>query len=288
MKKIIIIVSLLVLSIQIFAFFPLPPMPLKLPIFDVNNPLQFFNQWTDQRPDFAREKRIINQIEDSIIDGEVELLATKNNGKVFSIFTESELEKPLGGVIVLHSRGMHANWDKIVRPVRVGLAEKGWETLSVQMPVLHKKAKYYDYVPLFPYANERIAAAIDFFKQRKIKKITIVAHGCGAHMAMSFIDKYGDKSISSFIGIGMGATDYRQRIVKPYPLAKMTAPIFDIFAESDYPGVIRLAKQRAKILKNSINKQTMQLKIPATDHYYSEEKSTEKLLKHIEKWLAGV
>jgi vancomycin permeability regulator SanA len=32
------------------------------------------------------------------------------------------------------------------------------------MPVLGKEAKYYDYVPIFPYSHERIDAAINFYK----------------------------------------------------------------------------------------------------------------------------
>jgi hypothetical protein len=55
-----------------------------------------------------------------------------------------------------------------ILPLRTGLTEKGWHTLSVQMPVLGKGAKYYDYVPIFPYSHERIDAAINFYKANTI------------------------------------------------------------------------------------------------------------------------
>jgi hypothetical protein len=58
-----------------------------------------------------------------------------------------------------------------IKPLRTGLTEKGWHTLSVQMPVLGKEAKYYDYVPIFPYSHERIDAAINFYKAKGIDNI---------------------------------------------------------------------------------------------------------------------
>jgi vancomycin permeability regulator SanA len=36
---------------------------------------------------------------------------------------------------------------------------------------LGKGAKYYDYVPIFPYSHERIDAAINFYKAKGIDNI---------------------------------------------------------------------------------------------------------------------
>lgn len=268
------------------AFFPLPPlpnMPPILPLFDNANPARFFNQWTSQKPDFVREKRVVEQIEDAILNGEVVRLNTKNNGKVFAIWTEAESEKAKGGVIVLHSRAMNPNWGTVIQPVRVGVAEVGWESLSVQMPLLHNKAKYYDYVGIFPYAHERIWAAIDFYQKRGINKIVLIAHACGAHMAMSFMDKYGDKMFAAYVGIGMGATDYKQKIVKPYP--SISVPFLDIFAEKDYPGVIRTALKRSKLLAKKPQPKSAQLMIKKSDHYYQSEEHSSELVSKINHWL---
>jgi hypothetical protein len=43
------------------------------------------------------------------------------------------------------------------------------------MPVLGKGAKYYDYVPIFPYSHERIDAAINFYKAKGIDNIVLIA-----------------------------------------------------------------------------------------------------------------
>ena len=142
-------------------------------------------------------------------------------------------------------------------------------------------------MPIFPYAHQRISAAIDFFKEQDINNIVIVAHGCGAHMSMSYIDKYGNSDISAYVGIGMGATDYKQKIIRQFPLAKMDMPILDIFGEKDYPGVVRLAKQRKPLL-NKGNNRNLQLLVEDADHYYQERDTVKLLVEKIGNWLDNI
>lgn len=269
-----------------FANVPVPNIPIfpEVPVFGDFNPNQLrrdFNQFIGVEPNYQRENRLIDQIEDAILDGEVEYLPLKNGRNVFSIYLEGELDKPKGGAIILHNRGHHANWADTIKPLRVGLAKKGWNTLSLQMPVLAKGAKYYDYVPTFPYAHQRIKAAINFYKKQGIDNIVLIAHGCGAHMAMSYFDKYVDKNIKAFVGIGMGATDYKQKLIKPYPLEKMKIPVLDIFAENDFLGVLRLSKIR----KPKLNAPSQQMMIKNASHYYTEEGAMEDLLNAIDGYL---
>lgn len=236
-------------------------------------------------PDFRREKRLITEIEDSIMDGEVQWLDLFTGEKIFSIYTETEADEVKGGAIVLHNRGYHANWESVIKPLRIDLTNYGWNTLAVQMPVLNKKAKYYDYVPIFPYAYTRIKAAIDYLRSQGLKKVVIIGHGCGVHMAMSYIDIFSDNEIDAFVGIGMGATDFRQKMVKPFPFFKMQAPILDVFGEFDFPGVRRLANQR-KIEFDAINNpKNQQIVIKNAGHYFKEEGTEKDLLTKISSWL---
>ncbi|MBY4676082.1 DUF3530 family protein [Marinobacterium arenosum] len=39
-----------------------------------------------------------------------------------------------GSVILFHDDQTHADWPNLVRPLRLGLADKGWDTLSLQLP----------------------------------------------------------------------------------------------------------------------------------------------------------
>jgi pimeloyl-ACP methyl ester carboxylesterase len=268
--------------------FPKFPILQKVGDFDPSSLQKFYNKFTDAEPDYAREDRMIAEIEDAVMDGDVEYLPLKGDKEVFSIYMEPDVDKPKGGVIILHSRGYHANWSSTIKPLRVGLAEKGWHTLSVQMPVLEKSAKYYDYVSVFPYSHERIDAALSFYKQRGVDNVILVSHGCGAHMSMSYFDKYGDEKINAYVGIGMGATDYKQKVIKRFPLDIMLKPVLDVYGENDFPGVIRLSESRQNLMDVAANTKSAQMVIKGADHYYKENGTAQVLTNTIDAWLSGL
>jgi len=268
--------------------FPKFPILQKVGDFDPSSLQKFYNKFTDAEPDYAREDRMIAEIEDAVMDGDVEYLPLKGDKEVFSIYMEPDVDKPKGGVIILHSRGYHANWSSTIKPLRVGLAEKGWHTLSVQMPVLEKSAKYYDYVSVFPYSHERIDAALSFYKQRGVDNVILVSHGCGAHMSMSYFDKYGDGKINAYVGIGMGATDYKQKVIKRFPLDIMLKPVLDVYGENDFPGVIRLSESRQNLMDVAANAKSAQMVIKGADHYYKENGTVQTLTNTIDTWLSGL
>ena len=277
-------------SLALLGLDDLPKFPIlqKVGDFDPSSLQKFYNKFTDTEPDYAREDRMIAEIEDAVMDGDVEYLPLKGDKEVFSIYMEPDVDKPKGGVIILHSRGYHANWSSTIKPLRVGLAEKGWHTLSVQMPVLEKSAKYYDYVSVFPYSHERIDAALSFYTQLGVDNVILVSHGCGAHMSMSYFDKYGDEKINAYVGIGMGATDYKQKVIKRFPLDIMLKPVLDVYGENDFPGVIRLSESRQNLMDVAANAKSAQMVIKGADHYYKENGTVQTLTNTIDTWLSGL
>ncbi len=54
----------------------------------------------------------------------------------FSVFYRGRTGN--AGVLINHGRGFHPDWVDTVQPLRVGLVDYGWNTLSIQMPVLAK------------------------------------------------------------------------------------------------------------------------------------------------------
>ncbi len=230
--------------------------------------------------DLAREQRLKDQIIDSILDGEPEMLMAEGY-EFLSIYTEAD--EPKGAVLILHGRGYHPDWQDVVNPLRVGLAEQGWNTLSIQLPVLEKDAKYYDYEPIFDEALPRIDAAIDFLKQQGNDRIVLIAHSCGVHMAMQYIRKKGEDRIDAFVGIGMGATDYKQPMRQPFPLDQMKKPVLDVYGGDDYPAVQRLAGIRAQQMQDDGNPLSQQTVVPGANHYFTD--MGEPLLEVVGSWL---
>jgi pimeloyl-ACP methyl ester carboxylesterase len=234
-------------------------------------------------PDFAREGRLADEIVDVILDGDPEWLEA--DGREFlSIFTEAEDADT--GVIILHGRGFHPDWADTVNPLRVGLVENGYTTLSLQMPVLAKEAKYYDYVPIFPYAHPRIDAGISFLRVNGYKKIVLLAHSCGVHMAMSWLRENGDRQIDAFIGLGMGATDYNQPMQQSFPLDQLSVPVLDLYGEGEYPAVIGMAPARMLAIEAAGNKLSAQVELADADHYFTDQ--DDALVEAVTQWLQSL
>ena len=102
----------------------------------------------------------------------------------------------------LHGRGVHADWPDNIGPLRMALAQSGWHTLSLQMPVLEKSAKYFDYLASLPEAFPRIEAGIKHLLNNGHRPIVLLAYSCGAYMAMARLETSAGKPIDAFIGIG--------------------------------------------------------------------------------------
>lgn len=244
-----------------------------------------------QASDLQREKRMADEIVDTILDGDAVFLKSADDSsehEFLSIYTEAADEPARGTVIILHGRGFHPDWQDAINPLRVGLTESGWNTLSVQMPVLEKQAKYYDYVPLFPQAIPRIEAAIAYARQELAAsdvdgKVVLIAHSCGAHMAMAWADVDSFESIDAYVGVGMGATDYKQPMKHPFPLDKIKVPVFDVYAQDDYPAVIKMASDRLTLIRKAGNEKSAQAVVEGSDHYYTDR--GDALTEVISDWL---
>ena len=153
----------------------------------------------------------------------------------------------------LHDRGVHADWPDNIGPLRMALAQIGWHTLSLQMPVLEKSAKYFDYLATLQEAFPRIEAGIKHLLNNGHRPIVLLAHSCGAHMAMARLETSAGKPIDAFIGIGMGATDYRQPMQRPFPFATLKIPVLDIYgADHDFTAYTGAMAQRISAWQDSL------------------------------------
>lgn len=235
--------------------------------------------------DLEKETRMKNQIIDYIMDGDAILLKDGKH-EFLSIFMESESQPAKGTVIIMHGRGYHPNWPELVYPLRTGLPEHGWNTLSIQMPVLDNDATFYDYLEILHEAHPRIDAALTFLKQKKLNNIILLAHSCSVHMAIDWLVKHKDNRVTGFIGVGMGSTDKGQPMHAPFPLEKIKVPVLDIRGEDDYPAVIRHAPRRLQNIQSAGNSKSQQRVVAKSDHYFTER--GDALLVEVADWLKSL
>ncbi len=233
----------------------------------------------------AREARLAAQIVDAIFDGEpVWLEAVKH--KFLGVSMASKTDTDSRGVLIIHGRGYHPDWEQVVRPLRIDLTDHGWNTLSLQMPVLEKDATYYKYISIFPEAFPRIEAGIKYLKEQGNDTVVVIAHSCGVHMAMEWIRNRDISEMDGFIGIGMGATDYQQTMKDPFPFEKITVPVLDIYGAMDYPAVQHGAEDRLAAMQAAGNAKSNQVILEDADHYMHEQ--DEVLIETVAGWLSDV
>ena len=239
--------------------------------------------WADTAPDYERETRLTEEAEAGLFDGEIVNL---NDGQrdFFSIQFEPNESKMSGAVIVLHGRGFHADWPQVAGPLRVGLTEAGWTTLSLQMPVLEKDAKYYDYLEIIPLSFARLEAGVRYLREQNYQWVALIAHSCSVHMSMAWIKQVGDGQIDAYAGIGVGATDYKQPMLEPFPLEFMAVPVLDVYGSEDYPAVVRGAEKRRFAIIEAGNALSQQTEIEGPDHFF--EDYEDELISVVSMWLS--
>ncbi|MCF6191111.1 MAG: alpha/beta hydrolase family protein [Cocleimonas sp.] len=231
--------------------------------------------------DREKEKRWASQIVDSLLDGEAVYL---NDGQADFLAIETRADDPKNiGVIVIHGIGIHPDWEAVIQPLRVQLAADGWNTLSLQMPILGNDATSKDYEPLMKEVPARIDAGIRQLTKAGSKKVVLVAHSMGSRMANYYLahkkiyrEAQTETPIIGYVGIGMnvGNEDY---------LSKIKIPILDLFGEKDLPSVLASAPQRAKAAKQ--NKKYSQQKVIGASHFF--EDKDDELVEAVKKALKG-
>ena len=234
----------------------------------------------DSVPDYGREARIAEQIEPGIFDGEPVWLEA-NERAFLGIYTEAD--DATGAVILLHGRDVNPEEQELIGPLRVGLTENGWSTLALQMPVLEKGKQYYDYLPVLPFAHERIESAIQFLRDKAYRTVVLGAHSCGAHMANHWLNANGDQQIDGYIAMGLGATDRGQALKTPFPIASMTVPVLDIYGENEFERPLSLVADRQEMLAQNGHPLSTQIKVPGANHYFTD--SGEVMVDLLAGWL---
>jgi len=232
--------------------------------------------------DLAKEKRLREQVEDYVMEGNV-IILKDGSREYLSIYMLSDKTPAKGSVIILHGRGFHPNWPELVYPLRTGLTEYGWNTLSIQMPVLSNDSTFYDYLEILPESHPRINAAIEFLNQEKVRNIILLAHSCGVYMGFDWLHKHPGSEIDAFIGIGMGSTDVGQPMLQPFSLEDIKIPVLDIRGDNDYPSVQNNAPRRWQRIKQAGNPKSQQRVVENAEHYFTDR--NDALLEEVVEWL---
>ena len=220
--------------------------------------------------DYAREQNWADEILPAVLGGEPVWLQGPNEHKFLSLYTEAGQAK--GAVILAHGSGVHPDWG-LIGMLRQGLADRGYTTLSIQLPVLAADAKFEDYLPTFDEAAGRIAKAVGFLKQKGYTRIAIVSHSLGGPMTYRYLSGHPDSAVKTWVAVSSGGTD---------DWGKLKLPILDLYGQNDMPAILQNAATRAQRLKQP---GSVQQRLPHADHFY--EGMDGPLLEVVSAYLAG-
>jgi pimeloyl-ACP methyl ester carboxylesterase len=205
-----------------------------------------------QAADHAREKRWADEILPAILDGDPVWLEQAGGHKFLGLYIGAA--KARGAVIVVHGMGVHPDWG-INNVLRTRLAEQGYSTLSIQMPVEGASAGPGDYVASFPDASERIEKAVAWLKSKGHDKIALVSHSLGGRMARAYFLAGNAMPVKGWAALSMGFDDFKG----------VSVPVLDIYAEQDHVPVLQMVTAHKRTLTHPASAQHM---MPAAGHFY--------------------
>ena len=207
--------------------------------------------------DFEREKRWSDEIVPGLVVGEAVWLDGPGGRKFLGLLTETR--NAPAAVLLVHGVGVHPDHG-VIGALRTSLADAGYTTLSIQMPVQKADAGLTDYYPaVFPDAVERIQNASRWLSAKGIGRTILLSHSMGSWMSNVYYAETPASPFAAWVCMGLTGGYGSMRNVK--------VPVLDVYAENDLPNVLR-ADWRRRMTVDSIPG-SGQLKIAGADHFYA-------------------
>jgi len=208
--------------------------------------------------DTAREKRWEGEVRGNLVVGDAVTLRLKSGHAFLALYTSTPNAKT--GIVLVHGIGVHPDHG-VIGILRSALADRGYTTLSIQMPVQAADAGAEAYGPaVFAEAAERIAVAGSWLQARGPARVVLLSHSMGSRMSLAYWDKTKAAPYASWVCLGM-----------PAPFtglgSGMTAPILDVVGEFDLPAVRSAAQSRARSIASIPG--SRQVVIEGADHFYN-------------------
>jgi len=208
--------------------------------------------------DFEREARWRAEVVPNLVVGEAVDLRTTDGRAFLGLYTASAGAKT--ALVIVHGIGVHPDHG-IIGTLRMALADKGFTTLSIQMPVQAADAPADAYAKLMPLAAERIGAAAAWLTARGYRDLVLVSHSMGSRMANAYFDGDGKPAFGRWAALGLGS-DYSRRFAETKP-----ARVLDVQGDADLPAVLQHAAARKRVAESTAGGK--QVTIAGAYHFYA-------------------
>lgn len=210
--------------------------------------------------DYEREARKARETLATLDAGEPVYLTQANGHLFLGLWLPAASAR--GVAIVAHGRGWAPDVD-LYGDLRVRLAEAGWATLSIQLPVLDPSAsKLGDYMRTYPDATERFTLAVEWAHAKGIGPVAIVSHSLGATMANQYLIRARDGKVRAwvFLSIINGLED----------IFRIDIPVLDVYGEADWSVTVVGADERRRQIERIPG--SRQVMIAGAQHFYEDRR----------------
>ena len=207
--------------------------------------------------DYAREKRWSDEIVPGLLVGDAVWIEGPGAKKFLGL--HAEVKGARAALLLVHGVGVHPDYG-VIGALRAQLADSGYTTLSIQMPVQKADAGLSDYYPaVFPNAVERIRSAGRWLGTKGFSRVVLLSHSMGSWMSNVHYEETPDAPFAAWVSMGLTGGYGSLRNVR--------VPMLDVYGESDLPTVLR-ADWRRKISIGAIDG-SRQVRIAGADHHYA-------------------
>jgi pimeloyl-ACP methyl ester carboxylesterase len=239
-----------------------------------------------ENTDHEWESQIAQKLLEETIIGEI-IWCKAGENSFITLFTGQPAHGTRGAAIILHGMGSHPDWPEVIAPIRLTLPDRGWSTLSVQLPVLNPETPVAAYGATVKEAGKRIRGAVKLLRDMEFSNIVIIAHSFGAATAASYIAENRGKGILAFVSIGMRS----QKFLNPTldlvdKIEKINIPVLDVYGSHDFDDIVRSAADRRLAASKNGNHMYRQVEIRDADHNFIGLESA--LIDLISGWLENV
>jgi len=224
--------------------------------------------------DYEREKRWAAEVVPNVVVGDAVQLKLPSGREFLGLYAERKGAQ--AAILLVHGVGVHPDHG-VIGILRVALAETGYSTLSIQMPVQKSDAALEDYYPaVFPEAVERIRAGARWLQAKRYPRLVLLSHSMGSWMANVYYEQTRDAPFAAWVCIGLTGGFGG--------MGNVRIPVLDLYGENDLPPVLR-ADWRRRLTLHSIEG-SKQVRIAGADHQFSGKEK--ELAAAIRDFVAGL
>lgn len=207
--------------------------------------------------DYEREKRWAAEVAPNVVVGDAVQIRLPAGREFLGLYAEAK--GATSAVLLVHGVGVHPDHG-VIGILRASLADQGFTTLSIQMPVQKADATVNDYYPtVFPEAAARIQAGADWLKAKGNARPVLLSHSMGSWMANVYYERTADAPFAAWVCMGLTGGYGR--------MGNVRVPVLDVYGEKDLPQVLRADWRRKSTLSGIPG--SRQVMVAGADHHYT-------------------